>query len=422
MTQEYFDGLETRDPAQREQALLAALPTQVSAFQATAAGAQLLQGIEASAVTSRLALAQLPVTRKHSLLALQQAARAAGGDPFGGFAAIGWRAQGGGRPARRVFQSPGPIYEPEGAGADYWRFARALFAAGFRAGDLVHNSFSYHLTPAGSMMETGAHAIGCTVFPGGVGNTELQLQAMQELRPDAYAGTPSFLRIALEKADELGQALPFLCKASVGGEAFPPSLRDAFAARGIQAFQSYGTADLGLVAYETAAREGLVLDEGVLLEIVRPGTGDPLPDGEVGEVVVTTLNPDYPLVRFGTGDLSAMLPGTCPTGRTAPRIKGWMGRADQTAKVRGMFVHPGQVAEVLKRHPEVQRGRLVIEGEMANDRMTLHVECGSTPEGLAQALAGSLRDVTKLRGEVVLCTPGSLPNDGKVIEDARRYE
>ena len=422
MTAQHYDGLETRDPAQREQALLAALPAQVAAFQATAAGATLMAGVEAAAVTSRAALATLPVTRKHTLLALQQAARVAGRDPFGGFAAIGWREQGALRPARRVFQSPGPIYEPEGAAADYWRFARALFAAGFRAGDLVHNSFSYHLTPAGSMMETGAHAIGCTVFPGGVGNTELQLQAMQELRPDAYAGTPSFLRIALEKADELGQALPFLRKASVGGEAFPPSLRDAFAARGIQAFQSYGTADLGLVAYETAAREGLVLDEGVLLEIVRPGTGDPLPEGEVGEVVVTTLNPDYPLVRFGTGDLSAMLPGTCPTGRTAPRIKGWMGRADQTAKVRGMFVHPGQVAEVLKRHPEVQRGRLVIEGEMANDRMSLHVECSSTPEGLAQALAGSLRDVTKLRGEVLLRTPGSLPNDGKVIEDARRYE
>jgi len=286
----------------------------------------------------------------------------------------------------------------------------------------VHNSFSYHLTPAGSMMETGAHAIGCTVFPGGVGNTELQLQAMAELRPQAYVGTPSFLRLALEKADQLGIALPSLARASVGGEAFPPALRDVLAARGVHAYQSYGTADVGLIAYETAAREGLVLDEGVVVEIVRPGTGEPVPDGEVGEVVVTVLNPDYPLVRFGTGDLSAVLPGRCPTGRTAPRIRGWMGRADQTAKVRGMFVHPSQVAEVLKRHPEVGRARLVIEGEMANDRMTLRAECGSASEGLTAALAGSLREVTKLRGEVAIVAPGTLPNDGKVIDDARRYE
>jgi phenylacetate-CoA ligase len=422
MTTENYDKLETRDPEAREAALLAALPAQLRSAQATAAFAALLAGVEPAAITTRAALARLPVTRKHELLQRQQAARAAGGDPFGGFAAIGWRAQGTVRPARRVFQSPGPIYEPEGAAADYWRFGRALFAAGFRAGDLVHNSFSYHLTPGGSMMETGAHAIGCSVFPGGVGNTELQLQAMAELRPQAYAGTPSFLRIALEKADELGIALPSLAKASVAGEAFPPALRDALAARGVHAYQSYGTADVGLIAYETEAREGLVLDEGVIVEIVRPGTGEPVPDGEVGEVVVTVFNPDYPLVRFGTGDLSAVLPGRCPTGRTAPRIKGWMGRADQTAKVRGMFVHPSQVAEVLRRHPEVGRARLVIEGEMADDRMTLRAECGAPPEGLAGALAGSLREVTKLRGEVALVAPGTLPNDGKVIEDARRYE
>jgi phenylacetate-CoA ligase len=417
----FYDALETRDAEAREAAWMAALPQAVARAQATAAGAELLAGVDAAAVSDRATLAQLPVIRKSELLARQQAARATGGDPFGGFAAIGWRALGL-KPARRVFQSPGPIYEPEGAAADYWRFGRALFAAGFRAGDLVHNSFSYHLTPAGSMMETGAHAIGCTVFAGGVGNTELQLQAMQELRPDAYAGTPSFLRIALEKADAAGLLLPMLTKASVGGEAFPPALRDALAARGIQAYQSYGTADVGLIAYETAAREGLVLDEQVIVEIVRPGTGTPVADGEVGEVIVTTLNPDYPLVRFGTGDLSAVLTGACPTGRTAPRIKGWMGRADQTAKVRGMFVHPGQVAEVLRRHPEAGRARLVIEGEMANDRMTLHVECAGEPEGLAAALAHSLREVTKLRGEVALVTPGSLANDGKVIEDARRYD
>ena len=417
---EYFDALETRDSGEREAALCAALPAQVAAAQRTAAFADILLGVDAAAVDSRAALARLPVTRKSELLERQKAQRAQ--DPFGGFSAIGWRTQGAARAARRVFQSPGPIYEPEGAGTDYWRFGRALFAAGFRAGDLVHNSFSYHLTPAGSMLESGAHALGCTVFPGGVGNTELQLQAMAELRADAYAGTPSFLRITLEKADESGVALPALRKASVGGEAFPAALRDLLRARGIEAYQSYGTADLGLIAYETEAREGLVLDEGVIVEIVRPGSGDPVPEGEVGEVVVTTLNPDYPLLRFGTGDLSAILPGRCPTGRTNARIKGWMGRADQTAKVRGMFVHASQVAELLKRHPELARVRLVIEGELANDRMTLHAETSAAAEGLAAAIATSVRELTKLRGEVQLVAPGSLPNDGKVIEDLRRID
>lgn len=412
---EFYDTLETRDPAVREAALMAALPRQVAAAQGTPALGAILAGIDAGAVTSRAALARLPVTRKSELLERQKAAR-----PFGGFSAIGWRGLGLAN-ARRVFQSPGPIYEPEGAAADYWRFGRALFAAGFRRGDLVHNCFSYHLTPAGSMMEGGAHHIGCTVFPGGVGNTELQLQAMDELKPDAYAGTPSFLRIAVEKAEETKQALS-ITKASVGGEAFPPSLRDWLAERGIAAYQSYGTADCGLIAYETAAREGLVLDEGVIVEIVRPGTGDPVANGEVGEVVVTVLNPDYPLVRFGTGDLSAVLPGPCPSGRSNGRIKGWLGRADQTAKVRGMFVHPSQVAEVLRRHPEALRGRLVISGERADDRMTLRAECAGAPEGLAAAIAGTVRDVTKLRAEVELVAPGSLPNDGKVIEDARSYK
>lgn len=418
---EYYDALETREPGEREATLLAALPAQVARAQATAAFAQILAGVDAGAVRSRDALAALPVTRKSELLARQKAAREAGGDPFGGFAAVGWATLGSVRTARRVFQSPGPIYEPEGEARDYWRFGRALFAAGVRAGDLVHNSFSYHLTPAGSMVETGAHAIGCTVFPGGVGNTELQLQAMAELRPRAYAGTPSFLRIVFEKADELGVRLPSLTRASVGGEAFPPALRDALRARGVEGYQSYGTADVGLIAYETTAREGLVLDEGVLVEIVRPGTGEPVPDGEVGEVVVTTLNPDYPLIRFGTGDLSAVLPGGCPTGRTNRRIRGWLGRADQTAKVRGMFVHPSQVAEIVRRHPEVARARLVIEGEMADDRMTLHAEVAAAPAALAQALAATIRDVTKLRGDVRLVAPGSLANDGKVIDDARRY-
>ena len=417
---ERFDALELRDPGEREAALMKALPAQVAAAQATAAFAEILGDVDAAAIGSRRALAQLPVTRKHELLERQKARRAH--DPFGGFSAIGWRGQGAARPARRVFQSPGPIYEPEGAGADYWRMGRALFAAGFRAGDLVHNSFSYHLTPAGSMLESGASAIGCTVFPGGVGNTELQLQALAELRADAYAGTPSFLRILLEKADADGVALPALRKASVGGEAFPAALRDQLRARGIEAYQSYGTADLGLIAYETEAREGLVLDEGVIVEIVRPGSGEPVADGEVGEVVVTTLNPDYPLLRFGTGDLSAVLPGPCPTGRTNARIKGWMGRADQTAKVRGMFVHASQVAELLKRHPELSRARLVVEGEMANDRMTLHAEAATRVEGLAAAVAASVRDLTKLRCEVRLAEPGTLPNDGKLIEDLRRID
>ena len=420
MTTEFYDALETRDPAAREAALMAALPGHIAhAQQATSAFAEVLAGVDAAGITSRSALARLPVTRKHELLARQQALRAQ--DPFGGFAAIGWRGLRAGRGAKRVFQSPGPIYEPEGEGPDYWRMARAIFAAGFRAGDLAHCSFSYHLTPAGSMMESGAHAVGCTTFAGGIGNTELQLQAVAELRPHGYVGTPSFLKILVEKAAETGADIRSMTKAVVGGEAFPPSLRDWLAERGVTAYQNYGTADAGLIAYETPAREGLVLDEQVILEIVRPGTGDPVPEGEVGEVVVTVLNPGYPLVRFGTGDLSAILTGACPTGRSNTRIKGWMGRADQTTKVRGMFVHPGQVAEVLRRHPEAGRGRLVVEGEMANDRMTLKVEAAGAPDGLAAALADSIRDVTKLRGDVQLVAPGSLPNDGKVIEDARRY-
>ncbi len=418
------DGLETRESAVREATLMAALPAQLRAAQAVPALAEILAGINPASVHSRAALACLPVTRKGDLLARQQASRgadAARWDAFGGFSAIGWRAMAGTRPARRVYQSPGPIYEPEGNAPDYWRVARALRAAGFAAGDLVHNSFSYHLTPGAWIMEGGALALGCTVFPGGVGNTELQLQAMSELRPDAYTGTPSFLRILIEKAAETGVAIPSLKKALVSGEACPPSLRDWFAARGIQAYQAYATADVGMIAFETAAREGLVVDEGVIVEIVRAGTGDVVPEGEVGEVVVTSLNADYPLVRFGTGDLSAVLAGPCPTGRTNTRIKGWMGRADQTAKVRGMFVHPSQVAEVLKRHPEVRKARLVVRGEMANDRMTLQVEVAEQAEGLAAAVAASVRDVTKLRSEVELCAPGSLPNDGKVIEDARSY-
>ncbi len=421
----HYDALETRDPAEREAALMAALPAQVRAAQAVPALAGILAGVQPAQVNSRAALARLPVTRKSELLQRQQAARAAAGeawDPFGGFSALGWRAllARAPRPASRVYQSPGPIYEPEGEGRDYWRTARALFAAGLRLGDLVHNGFSYHLTPGGWMMDAGARALGCTVFPGGVGNTEMQLQALAELRADAYVGTPSFLRILLEKAAEAGVALPHLKKAALSGEAFPASLRDWLQARGVAGYQLYATADVGTIAYETAAREGLVLDEGVILEIVRPGTGDPVPDGEVGEVVITSLSADYPLLRFGTGDLSAVLPGPCPTGRSNTRLRGWLGRADQTAKVRGMFVHPSQVAEVLRRHPQAARARLVVSGEMAADQLTLKVECSGPAEGLAQALTASVRDVTKLRCEVELLAPGSLPNDGKVIEDQRR--
>jgi phenylacetate-CoA ligase len=411
----HHDALETRNPAEREAALMAALPIQVAHAQKNSpAFAKSLAGVNAASVINRDALAKLPVIRKYELLAQQQAQRAT--HVFGGFSAIAF-----GKAMPRVFASPGTIYEPEGARPDYWRMARAIYAAGFRANELIHNCFSYHFTPAGSMMETGAHALGCTVFAGGTGQTEQQVGAMTELKPAGYIGTPSFLKIIVEKATEMGVALPSVKKALVSGEAFPPSLRDWLAERGIAAYQCYATADLGLIAYETEAREGLVLDEEVIVEIVRPGTGDPVPEGEVGELVVTSLNPDYPLIRFGTGDLSAVLPGPCPTGRTNVRIKGWMGRADQTTKVRGMFVHPGQVAEVVKRFPEIQRARLVVTGEMANDQMSLHVEAAEA-EGLAQKIGDAVRDITKLRAQVSLVALGSLPNDGKVIEDARSYQ
>ncbi len=412
---DFFDALETRSTAEREAAQMAALPAQVAHAKAsTVAYADLLRDIDPASVNTREALARLPVTRKHELLERQKASRAAGGDAFGGFSAVLRGPQ-----MQRLFASPGPIYEPEGTARDYWRTGRALFAAGFRAGDLVHNSFSYHMTPGAFILEAGALAVGCTVFPAGTGQTEQQLQAMAELRPDAYTGTPSFLRILLEKARETGTNIASLTKASVGGEACPPSLTAWFAEQGVAVYQTYATADLGLVAYETPARQGLVLEEGVIVEIVRPGTGDPVPEGEVGELVVTTLNPTYPLIRFGTGDLSAILPGTCPTGRTAPRIKGWMGRADQTTKIKGMFVHPSQVAEIVRRFPEVKRARLIVSGELANDQMCLQVEATEVADGLREKIEGAIREVTKLRGDVQMMRPGSLPNDGRSIEDAR---
>lgn len=410
---EHFDRLETRDPEQRERAQMIALRRQLAHAKAHApAFAHILAGIAPDAIATRDALAQLPVTRKSELLLLQKANR-----PFGGLAATRW----GG--ALRAYASPGPIYEPEGRSPDHWRLARALFAAGFRAGDLVHNCFSYHLTPAGSMLETGAHALGCTVFPGGTGQTELQVQAIADLQPAGYVGTPSFLRIILEKADEQHIALPSLTRALVSGEAFPASLRDALAARGIAGYQVYASADLGAIAYESPARDGLIVDEGVIVEIVRPGTGDPVAPGEVGEVVVTTLfNADYPLIRFGTGDLSALLPGVSPCGRTNMRVKGWMGRADQTTKVKGMFVHPAQVAAIVARHREVGRARLVVDNPDGNDRMTLHVEIPANASSHAEGIVASIREVTKLRGEVAFRAPGELPNDGKVIDDVRKYD
>ncbi len=415
---EFFDALETRLPAEREAAQMAALAQQVAHAQAhSAAFASILEGVDAAAVNSREALAKLPVTRKHELLELQKASRAQGGDAFGGFSALVR-----GPKMSRIFASPGPIYEPEGASADYWRTGRALFAAGFRQGELVHNSFSYHMTPGAFILEAGALAVGCTVFPAGTGQTEQQLDAIQDLKPNAYTGTPSFLRILLEKAAEAKVDVGCIQKASVGGEACPPSLTQWFKDHHVEVYQTYATADLGLVAYETASRQGLVLEENVIVEIVRPGTGDPVAEGEVGELVVTSLNPAYPLIRFGTGDLSAMLPGTCTTGRTAPRIKGWMGRADQTTKIKGMFVHPGQVAEVVKRFPAVKKARLVVSGEMANDQMCLQVEARDVDDGLRDQLESTLREVTKLRGQVQVVRIGSLPNDGKVIEDARSYQ
>ena len=408
----HYDTLETRDPAEREAAQFAALPRQIANAKAHAAAfAELLKGVEPGDVTGREALAKLPVLRKSELLERQKSA-----PPFGGVAAIPAAEAG------RVFASPGPIYEPEGTGNDYWRLARALFAAGVRAGDLIHNTFAYHFTPAGAMMESGARALGCPVVPAGVGQTELQVQAIAHLKPAAYVGTPSFLNIILDKAGEMKADVSSITKGLVSGEALPPSLRGQLQDRGVDVLQCYASADLGLIAYESEAREGLIVDEGVIVEILRPGTGSPVAEGEVGEVVVTTFTPEYPLIRFGTGDLSAVLSGTSPCGRSNMRIKGWMGRADQTTKVKGMFVHPSQVAAVVDRHGEVTRARLVVGSVDNQDVMTLHCETSVQDAKLVQAVASSIREVCKLRGEVKLVEPGSLPNDGKVIDDVRTYE
>jgi len=407
MTQHY-DALETRDPAERERILFERLPRQLGhARERSAYYAQALKGIDLAAVVSREALAKLPVTRKSDLNALQRALL-----PFGGLNAT--PASG----VARIFMSPGPIYDPEGRRPDFWRTARSLYAAGFRPGDVAINCYSYHLTPAGSMFETGLHHLDCAVIPGGVGQTELQARAIADLQPSGYVGTPSFLKIILEKSDEMGLSSRSLRRALLSGEAFLPVVRDFMRGRDIECYQAYGTADLGLIAYESAAREGLILSEDLILEIVRPGTGEPVAAGEVGEVVVTTFNEDYPVVRFATGDLSAILEGRSPCGRTNTRVRGWMGRADQTTKVRGLFVHPHQVAEVLRRH-DLKRARLVVENDGGEDRMTLRVEDATEPA--ARALEATLKDVMKVRGEVVRVGAGSLPNDGKVIEDLRKY-
>ena len=409
---EHYDSLETRGPQERERALMTALPRQIAHAKRSAPGwAGILHEVDPNSVTSRAALAKLPVTRKSDLTGLQKAERPLGGLNATPLAQLG-----------KIFASPGPIYDPEGRGRDWWRTARALYAAGFRAGDLALNAFAYHFTPAGSMLESGALALGCTVVPTGVGQTEMQVATIADLRANAYIGTPSFLKLIVEKADELKADIRSLKKAAVGAEYLPPALRTACAERGIRVLQSYASADLGLIAYESEALEGMILDEALILEIVRPGTGEPVPEGEVGEVVVTSFNQDYPLIRFGTGDLSAVLPGASPCGRTNTRIRGWMGRADQTTKVKGMFVHPSQVADVVKRHKEILKARLVVDNPGGDDRMTLHCEVRDAPAaGLAQAIADSIREITKLRGEVAFKKPGELPNDGKVIEDAKKY-
>ncbi len=411
----HYDELETRDPALRQAELIQAVADLVAHAKTNApAYSELLADVDPTAMSSAADIARLPVTRKSELLKLQQAK-----PPFGGLSALQ------GNALTHVFASPGPIYEPgSNRRPDFWRLARAMHCAGFRAGDLAHNTFSYHLTPAGMMMESGAHALGCTVIPGGIGQTELQLQTIADLKPNAYVGTPSFLKILLEKAEASDLDISSLSHGLVGGEAYPPAFRDFFAERGMTVYQCYATADVGLIAYETPAVEGLVVDEGVYLEIVRPGSGDPVAEGEVGEVLVTNLNPDYPLIRFATGDLSAIMPGQSACGRTNQRIKGWMGRADQTAKVRGMFIRPQQVAQLLQQHPTVLKARLVVDWQDESDQLTLHCEVaeGAGDATLAQALASSVRALCKVRAEVVFAAPGSLANDGVVISDIRQYE
>ena len=409
---DFYDDLETRSADERTHAQFEAIRAQIVHVQNnTAAYSTTLKDVDANEIIDAASFSTLALTRKSELIELQQAQR-----PFGGYTAKDTAF------CSHVFASPGPIYEPGFAVPDFWRFARSLYASGFRAGELVHNCFSYHFTPAGQMFDSAALALGCSVIPAGVGQTELQVQTIADLRPDAYVGTPSFLKIIFEQADDSGLDVSSIGKAMMSGEALPPPLRDGFVERGVRTQQCYGTADLGLIAYESSAMEGLIIDEGVYVEIVRPGTGELVAEGEVGEVVVTNLGHEYPLLRFATGDLSAYLPGTSPCGRTNQRIKGWMGRADQTAKVRGMFIHPEQVDKVVKRHSEISRARLVINWIDQADQITLQCESEITDASLVDAITDSIRSICKLRGDVEIVAPGTLPNDGKVIDDIRRYE
>jgi len=405
---DHFDSLETRDPTAREKDLFARLPAQVARAMSAPGWAKHLAGIDARAVTSRAALAKLPVLRKSALLSLQKET-----PPFGGFNTV---VPG---KAKRLFMSPGPIFEPEGHAKDPGNGARALFAAGLRAGDVVHNCFTYHLTPGAFVLEAAAHALGCAVVPGGVGNTEAQLDAIAQFRPAAYVGTPDFLKILLDAAVKAGKDASSIKRGLVTGAALPPSLRKELSERGVAVKQCYAVAEAGVISYESDALEGMILNEDMILEIVRPGTGDPVADGEVGEVVVTTFNPDYPMIRLATGDLSAVLAGQSPCGRTNTRIKGWMGRADQTTKVKGMFVRPEQIAEVAKRFPELTRVRLIVSRHDEQDAMTLMAECASPLAEHQREIGEALQSVTKLKGAVKLVAPGTLPNDGKVIADER---
>jgi phenylacetate-CoA ligase len=405
----HYDSLEIRDPAARERDQLAQMPDVIARAMTAPGWAKQLAGTEPKAVSSHAALAKLPVLRKADFTAMQKE-----NPPFGGLNVTPVAA------AKRLLMSPGPIFEPEGMDNDWWGAARALFAAGFRKGDIVHNSFAYHLTPGGFIMESSAHALGCAVVPGGVGNTEQQLDAIAHYRPAGYVGTPDFLKILLDTAEKTGKDATSLRRGLVSGAALPASLRDELGRRGVAVLQCYATAELGVIAYESEAREGMIVNETVIVEIVRPGTGDPVPQGEVGEVVVTSFNRDYPMIRLATGDLSALMPGMSPCGRTNARIKGWMGRADQTAKVKGMFVHPKQIAEIGARHPEIMRLRLVVDREAEQDRMTLLAECATSDAALETAIAATLQSITKLKGSVRLMTPGTLPNDGKIIADERK--
>ncbi|MBI3699059.1 MAG: AMP-binding protein [Afipia sp.] len=406
---EYYDKLESRSASEREADLFARLPGVLRAAAKAPAYGERLKDIDLASIKDRASLAKLPVLRKSELPALHKIA-----PPFGGFVA-----QSPGSFAR-LFTSPGPIFEPESRDADAWRGARALFAAGFRPGDTVLNTFSYHLTPGGFIFDTSARALGCAVIPAGPGNTEQQFELIEAYRPGGYSGTPDFLKILLDAAAAAGRDTSSIKRASVSGAAFPKSLQEEMKARGIDAYQTFGTADLGVVAYESAAREGLIVNEGIIVEIVRPGTGEPVADGDVGEIVVTSLDPHHPWVRLALGDLSALMPGQSPCGRTNMRIKGWMGRADQTTKIKGMFVRPEQIAEIAKRHPELRRLRLVVTRENEADAMTLNAEASPAPEALRDAVSATLAAVTKLKGNVTLVTPGSLPNDGKAIADERK--